>query len=152
MIPDRYQSRPSTPEQVEAVLLSEDNLADVVDWLNTFTATRPRLQGRDATIQPDPDSGGRRIMSPFFGGWYGCRPGDYLVHFGSGEARSMSAEDFQVTYEPAPPSDPSMCSCLNGEAYGHAEGDEPMRWDPDCKRCGRTLSAPALAQAAKAYR
>ncbi|MEV7013308.1 hypothetical protein [Streptosporangium sp. NPDC051022] len=49
MIPARYRSRPVEPTQVEALLLTEDNLQEVADWWNDFPASTLTRHGR-ATV------------------------------------------------------------------------------------------------------
>lgn len=145
VLPTRYQHRPVELEQVEAILLTEDNLQEVLDWLNSLYIHDPLGRRREAIIKPDPATGALRILSPFYGGLYRCCPGDYLVHFGGGQARSMSVEDFELTYEPRPSADPSLCSCITPRAHGVDTGTGTMVWAEDCQVCGRKLTPEALA-------
>lgn len=143
-IPPRYQQKPTPPPQIEAVLLTTENLPAVAEWLNTLGAGRATF-GRGANGHPftgyvQTDQTGDHLRIPFWGGWTIFRPGDWLIRHQDG--RITSCDDFAATYEPLPDT-PGVCSCLSPRMSGHAEPDGPMVWDRDCKVCGRDISGRA---------
>lgn len=151
MIPDRYQSRPVEPTQVEAFLLAEDNLQQVADWWNSLGVRDMNPNWSSAHIEPGQD-GRPQLRVPAFWGLNVAVAGDYLVHLGGGKTRAFNTEDFHRSYVSYQPADLSLCSCINAQAYGHAEGDGPMQWDRDCKTCGKPMPEQVIAQAAEMYR
>jgi len=149
LIATRYQTRPTEPTPLEAVLFTEENVRDIADWIR-------RVQGPDGMSRPgaadvlveSDEQDACRIRVPAPHGWWAFTPVSYVAHFGGGRFRSYSVADFEQRFEAAPlPADAEACSCLSPQVYGSAEGDGPMVWESDCKTCGRTLRAETLVEA-----
>ncbi|WP_326828699.1 hypothetical protein OIE13_22475 [Streptosporangium sp. NBC_01810] len=133
----RYQTK---PQPLEAALVTEHNFADVHEWMLKLSEHASTLR-RLGSI---PSASG--VFLPTWSGVASVPTGAYVVYLGGGRFIWCSAEDFAERFDPAPePADPSLCSCLNPQGHGLAEGDGPMVWDPDCKVCGRPLTPEALA-------
>ncbi|GAA0969871.1 hypothetical protein GCM10009555_017760 [Acrocarpospora macrocephala] len=92
----RYQTRPAEPRQVEAVLLTDDNLDAVRDWLKRCGYNAQRAHGQ---------------INVLVGlGYQVFRPDDWLINDGK-RLWGLNPDDFNTAFEPAAPTSEEGVEC-----------------------------------------